>query len=417
MAALNPIKPLFSASATATNGSAVINVTGNVDCSWLKPGSIVQVGTRQLVDAVSGTAPDGSGNSTITLRRNWADPTTTAPLLAFMSWEGLADAVVKLRAIAEANESALQGAFSFVGAWDAGPGDFPPAPAENTGTQMYRVSVAGTMGGRAYRVGEPIYYDQFTSQWRSFAEFASAYSTGLLALANIGEWQSALGLVPTASPADTTAGRLLKVGDGGLLAVEMGAGLILTAVDITLNRPSGKYRYANNCLNKPDGTNGFIEVTSRNSDTYTIRAVTDIGRVFEYTVISGSIIRGGWRPVYTNYDILGTVAQSGGIPTGAIIERGANANGEYVKYADGTMICYRTSVSGSGDRSETWTFPVTFSAVGVLHGNLFRANTDSSGGGYVNFKLPSNTTTATYQIKQEVVSSTQVLLTAIGRWF
>lgn len=37
-------------------------------------------------------------------------------------------------------------------------------------------------------------------------------------------------------------------------------------------------------------------------------------------------------------NILGPVFQSGGIPTGAIIERGSNANGRYTKYADGTVI-------------------------------------------------------------------------------
>lgn len=36
-------------------------------------------------------------------------------------------------------------------------------------------------------------------------------------------------------------------------------------------------------------------------------------------------------------DLLGTVSQSGGVPTGAIIERGSNANGRYVKYADGNV--------------------------------------------------------------------------------
>ena len=41
---------------------------------------------------------------------------------------------------------------------------------------------------------------------------------------------------------------------------------------------------------------------------------------------------------YKKSNILGTVSESGGVPTGAIIERGSNANGEFVKYADGTMI-------------------------------------------------------------------------------
>lgn len=39
---------------------------------------------------------------------------------------------------------------------------------------------------------------------------------------------------------------------------------------------------------------------------------------------------------------VGTVTQSAGIPTGAIIERGSNAQGSYVRYADGTMICWLT---------------------------------------------------------------------------
>ncbi len=43
--------------------------------------------------------------------------------------------------------------------------------------------------------------------------------------------------------------------------------------------------------------------------------------------------------MYRRANILGTVSQSGGVPTGAIIQRGSNANGEFVKYADGTQIC------------------------------------------------------------------------------
>ena len=39
---------------------------------------------------------------------------------------------------------------------------------------------------------------------------------------------------------------------------------------------------------------------------------------------------------------VGTVSQSGGVPTGALMESGSNGNGRYSKYADGTMICTRT---------------------------------------------------------------------------
>ena len=44
--------------------------------------------------------------------------------------------------------------------------------------------------------------------------------------------------------------------------------------------------------------------------------------------------------VFKQSNILGTVSESGGVPTGAIIESGSNSNGEFVKYADGTMTCW-----------------------------------------------------------------------------
>ena len=62
-------------------------------------------------------------------------------------------------------------------------------------------------------------------------------------------------------------------------------------------------------------------------------------------------------------NILGTVSQSGGIPTGAIIERGSNANGEYVRFADGTQICSRfIRFPGSGPRETyvEYAWPVVF---------------------------------------------------------
>ena len=76
-----------------------------------------------------------------------------------------------------------------------------------------------------------------------------------------------------------------------------------------------------------------------------------------------SVTGGG---VYAKDNILGTVSQSGGVPTGAIIERGSNANGEYVKYADGTMICfvslsYATIAAVSQDQS--YMFPATFATL------------------------------------------------------
>ncbi|MFQ2373347.1 hypothetical protein ACK306_17425, partial [Aeromonas caviae] len=47
---------------------------------------------------------------------------------------------------------------------------------------------------------------------------------------------------------------------------------------------------------------------------------------------------------YGKNNIVGAVSQSGGVPTAAIVERGSNANGEYTKYADGTLICSRVAI-------------------------------------------------------------------------
>ncbi|MBV4486943.1 hypothetical protein HU727_015215 [Pseudomonas sp. SWRI153] len=73
--------------------------------------------------------------------------------------------------------------------------------------------------------------------------------------------------------------------------------------------------------------------------------------------------------------VVGTVSQDKGIPTGAVIERGANANGEYVKFADGTLICTLYGRGGIAFNNPSnmgfnWTYPIPFVAPGFVIGNL-----------------------------------------------
>ncbi|MEM1371666.1 MAG: DUF2793 domain-containing protein [Pseudomonadota bacterium] len=75
-------------------------------------------------------------------------------------------------------------------------------------------------------------------------------------------------------------------------------------------------------------------------------------------------------------NVLGTVAESGGVPTGAVVERGQTANGEYVRFADGTQIC-TISVAGAvtpnaaigsiyrGSSVYAWTYPAVFANANV----------------------------------------------------
>ncbi|MDH1815709.1 hypothetical protein [Comamonas aquatica] len=66
----------------------------------------------------------------------------------------------------------------------------------------------------------------------------------------------------------------------------------------------------------------------------------------------------GTQPITTITGVVGTMA------VGAIIERGSNANGEYVKFADGTLICTielpPVTLPIGGTVAVGWNFPVTF---------------------------------------------------------
>ncbi|MEP6587512.1 MAG: hypothetical protein ABJA84_01985 [Polaromonas sp.] len=130
---------------------------------------------------------------------------------------------------------------------------------------------------------------------------------------------------------------------------------------------------------------------------------------------------------YRKNNILGTVSQSAGVPTGAVIERGSNANGEYVRFADGTQICnFNLTIGGPSttlgsiftNSSSTWTYPAAFMVSGVpsikvdeYGGN--GATWAGLGGG------ATGATSATFQIFKATAATvaSQVSLSAIGRWF
>lgn len=109
--------------------------------------------------------------------------------------------------------------------------------------------------------------------------------------------------------------------------------------------------------------------------------------------------------------LVGTVSQSGGVPTGAVVERGSNANGQYVRFADGTQICVHVLAS-SAVGQQSWTYPAAFSA------NLYNlATVDATGSYYANttYSSLSSMTFGAYSGTSRV--SVGVLLLTIGRWF
>ena len=75
--------------------------------------------------------------------------------------------------------------------------------------------------------------------------------------------------------------------------------------------------------------------------------------------------------LYRRGNLLGTVSQSAGTPTGAVIQRGSNSNGEFVRFADGTQMCWSAQnllFENATTCQINWVFPAQFSLVGSHSG-------------------------------------------------
>lgn len=123
-------------------------------------------------------------------------------------------------------------------------------------------------------------------------------------------------------------------------------------------------------------------------------------------------------------NILGTVSQSAGVPTGAIIERGNNANGNYTKYADGTLICWLNTtinISDSATAAADFSFPVPFFSLLGVYATAGGAN--SSENDFGNYFITARNNLTTPSIRLRHISGTARTDTlsyawlAIGRWF
>ena len=122
---------------------------------------------------------------------------------------------------------------------------------------------------------------------------------------------------------------------------------------------------------------------------------------------------GGWSTgnvAYTIFhqgSILGGVSQSAGIPTGALIERGSNANGEYTRWADGTQICTR-NVQANLQSPTVHTWAASFSASPAVS-----TTNDNNAAAYASTIAITN---ANFQFLSSVATNS-VNVIAIGRWF
>lgn len=148
-----------------------------------------------------------------------------------------------------------------------------------------------------------------------------------------------VGAAIQSNPLDRTAGKILSVGAFGmgnqairyaathdLDEVRLLCGMIGNAgvSNVPVNAPRAAGAFAGFCtsITSVRGTQFLIETTGT-QDAY-FRADNDGWS--------------SWKRVVTNANIVGTVTNDANGPSGAVIERGSNGDGEYVRFADGTQI-------------------------------------------------------------------------------
>lgn len=178
------------------------------------------------------------------------------------------------------------------------------------------------------------------------------------------------------------------------------------------------------------GTNDFAIKVSDDGSTFTTALEFDgatglvSGAAVQQTpddTTAGRLMRADFG--YGPGNLLGTVSESGGVPTGAVIERGENTNGTYVRFADGSQIC--TNMAGTSlatdvaagsifaSVTDQWTFPASFASVTEL---VVTATSDDDNNWAV--ARPLNANSAQYRQFSGTSNSSTIntRLLAIGFW-
>lgn len=235
--------------------------------------------------------------------------------------------------------------------------------------------------------------------------------------------------------ASNTLSLLGKLGPalGGVAPVPNAAGVGLVDGDFNTVTVGGVYNISGTWANGPNGNGsyaGFLTVLQRGgTQAWQIYRIATTTRDEAYIRFTNDMGNNSWPFPWRRLagELVGAVFQSGGVATGAIIERGSNANGEYVRFADGTQICFSapallssgpvTTVSGSvfyGD-IVSWTFPVAFSPTStpVIIGGATRATQRWIGCRTVS----SGTGTFTVFSSLSSTTATAIDVAVMGRWF
>ncbi|WP_089167847.1 hypothetical protein [Azotobacter chroococcum] len=183
------------------------------------------------------------------------------------------------------------------------------------------------------------------------------------------------------------ASRLVGQAYGQVLVAGGAAGLASTAetIDDWHNVNKTGWFMGSNLPNAPYAATWFIGHYEKHNDSYGTLVVQAFTAVYPETYTKNKVagVWGPWQRTLTPAGLVGTVAVDGnGKPSGAVIETGSNANGWYVRFADGTQLCglgtvvtANTAASGALFIDEVaggslWTFPAAFISPPAVHGHM-----------------------------------------------
>lgn len=127
-------------------------------------------------------------------------------------------------------------------------------------------------------------------------------------------------------------------------------------------------------------------------------------------------------------NVTGIVSQSGGVPTGAVVEYGSTGNGAYTRWADGSQICWGVKThaavdiqtaegGGFGSLQITEDFPAIFAAAPCVS-----LSVSCITGNHDGWAVLTACTTGQYSVKHLKLSASasqdrELHFQAIGRWY
>lgn len=231
---------------------------------------------------------------------------------------------------------------------------------------------------------------------------------------------------------DETAGRVMKVGGFGL-----GAELSDLSGDVFANGNKTGFYYA-----RPAANAGASD-TPADGDWHVLKSMHQSGEAAALAIPQDSAANadawwttqhggaaGAWRRMFDTGNAVGTVSSAGGVPTGALIESGSNANGDYMRFADGTQICWYLKLlttepvqTAAGPlfvaNLQNWTYPAAFASVSPRVSGMGRRSNSSVVAGVSIRNITQYACDYLFWLSESSAANSGfrgAYVTAIGRW-